>query len=413
MSFKIRSHTTASSFSEGNNANAVSIRGFDVNSNLGNVPNGYVLTWNGNEWITAPGGGGVVTGPTGADGKSVLNGIINPTTEGDDGDFYINTTTNEIFGPKFAGVWGSGTSLIGPTGPTGTNGNTQTYIGPTGVVQIYESTGVLTGSSEFKVINNQVLIPSGTVSLPSLAFTDETDTGLYLSSGNIGLSVNGSNSVEIKNNGVFQNGSGLNQTYGVNRNPLNNGTGANLIVSAGSAGTGPNIHGGNLLLRSGVSSGTGYSSIQLQTHSNGSSANTEGSVVTRKLIAGPIQLPLSAGTSTVDLLSFNLTPSNYFSAICDVNIFATDGTGISNIVSINRISGIMGTGGFTQTNPKQASTTSSGTINMTNFDIEILPNNATTNKTLQFTNTVDIPLTKYYFYIEINYTSSVEVTLLI
>ena len=55
-------------------------------------------------------------GPPGADGQTILNGIVDPTTEGNDGDFYINTATETIFGPKTAGVWGAGTSLIGPPG---------------------------------------------------------------------------------------------------------------------------------------------------------------------------------------------------------------------------------------------------------------------------------------------------------
>lgn len=63
-----------------------------------------------------------VRGPAGADGtdgRTVLNGAVDPTTEGVDGDFYINTATNTIFGPKASGSWPSGTSLVGPTGPTG------------------------------------------------------------------------------------------------------------------------------------------------------------------------------------------------------------------------------------------------------------------------------------------------------
>ena len=69
-------------------------------------------------------------GAAGADGKTVLNGAVDPTTEGVDGDFYINTASNEIFGPKTAGVWGTGTSLVGPTGATGATGAT----GPAGDV---------------------------------------------------------------------------------------------------------------------------------------------------------------------------------------------------------------------------------------------------------------------------------------
>jgi microcystin-dependent protein len=60
------------------------------------------------------------TGPAGADGKTVLNGTGAPGSGiGVDGDFYIDTATETIYGPKSGGVWGSGTSLIGPQGPAG------------------------------------------------------------------------------------------------------------------------------------------------------------------------------------------------------------------------------------------------------------------------------------------------------
>jgi hypothetical protein len=39
-----------------------------------------------------------------------------------DGDFYINTATNTLFGPKAGGAWPSGVSLVGPTGATGPAG---------------------------------------------------------------------------------------------------------------------------------------------------------------------------------------------------------------------------------------------------------------------------------------------------
>lgn len=73
------------------------------------------------------------TGPTGAtgatgsagsngqDGNTILYGEDNPNGGiGQNGDFYINTQTNYIFGPKAGGFWPSGTSLIGPaTGAAG------------------------------------------------------------------------------------------------------------------------------------------------------------------------------------------------------------------------------------------------------------------------------------------------------
>jgi hypothetical protein len=72
------------------------------------------------------------TGPTGADGADGTNGtngntILSGTTApsaglGNDGDFYLRTTTSEIVGPKTAGVWGSGTSLKGADGAAGEPG---------------------------------------------------------------------------------------------------------------------------------------------------------------------------------------------------------------------------------------------------------------------------------------------------
>ena len=80
----------------------------------------------------APGATGA-NGVAGADGKMVRNGTSNPVSStGVDGDFYINTTTNTLFGPKANGAWPSGVSLVGPTGATGAQG-IQGATGATGV----------------------------------------------------------------------------------------------------------------------------------------------------------------------------------------------------------------------------------------------------------------------------------------
>ena len=76
------------------------------------------LVFDGSEWVTTLDGGGQGQGNT----STVLNGTVDPTTEGVDGDFYINTTSNEIFGPKTGGAWGTGTSLVGPAGADGVDG---------------------------------------------------------------------------------------------------------------------------------------------------------------------------------------------------------------------------------------------------------------------------------------------------
>lgn len=64
---------------------------------------------------TVPGPAGA-NGTNGTNGNTILYGTAVPTTEGADGDFYIRTSTNFIYGPKAAGVWPSGISLVGPGG---------------------------------------------------------------------------------------------------------------------------------------------------------------------------------------------------------------------------------------------------------------------------------------------------------
>lgn len=72
---------------------------------------------------------------------ALLYGTAAPTTEGVDGDFYIRTTTNFLYGPK-ATTWPAGVSLVGPTGATGATGPT----GPTGATGATGSGG---GASEY------------------------------------------------------------------------------------------------------------------------------------------------------------------------------------------------------------------------------------------------------------------------
>ena len=62
-------------------------------------------------------------GLKGADGKTLLNGIIpSLPANGTEGDFYLNTATSVLYGPKIGNAWGSGISLVGPQGPQGLQG---------------------------------------------------------------------------------------------------------------------------------------------------------------------------------------------------------------------------------------------------------------------------------------------------
>lgn len=64
-------------------------------------------------------------GADGADGSTVRSGTTVPSAGlGNDGDFYIRTTTNEKYGPKTGGAWGAPVSLIGPQGAVGPQGDT-------------------------------------------------------------------------------------------------------------------------------------------------------------------------------------------------------------------------------------------------------------------------------------------------
>jgi hypothetical protein len=63
-------------------------------------------------------------GAAGADGRTILSGTGAPSSGlGSDGDYYLDTATSRLYGPKAAGAWGSGVVLIGPVGETGRAGD--------------------------------------------------------------------------------------------------------------------------------------------------------------------------------------------------------------------------------------------------------------------------------------------------
>ena len=74
------------------------------------------------------------TGAVGPAGPAGANGIAGsviysgntapPADKGIAGDFYLNTTTGLLYGPKAAAGWGTGFSLKGSAGATGTAGST-------------------------------------------------------------------------------------------------------------------------------------------------------------------------------------------------------------------------------------------------------------------------------------------------
>lgn len=90
----------------------------------------------------------MATGPAGPRGNSVLNGTVDPAGgTGNNGDFYYNTTTETMFGPKTLGLWGAGTLLKGSDGKTVLNGTTppSNDIGSNGDFYINTNTLVFYG----------------------------------------------------------------------------------------------------------------------------------------------------------------------------------------------------------------------------------------------------------------------------
>lgn len=80
-------------------------------------------TWPSGVSLVGPQGSPGSTGEPGSDGRTVLNGTEPPDSSmGSNGDFYIDTFSYDLYGPKASGLWPSGVSLVGPQGIQGQSG---------------------------------------------------------------------------------------------------------------------------------------------------------------------------------------------------------------------------------------------------------------------------------------------------
>jgi hypothetical protein len=138
-------------------------------------------------------------GANGLDGKTVLNGTQSPTAStGNNGDFYINTTTSTLFGPKTSGTWGSGVSLVGPQGAAGTNGK-NTLVNTT-----TETAGANCASGGTKIevgidANSNGILDSSEV---NSSLTKYVCNGVNIGSNSSGASLNYNNSNIINISGI-------------------------------------------------------------------------------------------------------------------------------------------------------------------------------------------------------------------
>lgn len=107
------------------------------------------------------------TGPTGASGRTILSGAVDPiATDGANGDFYVNTATNYLFGPKAAGAWPAGVSLIGPAGPSGS----PVWGG---------ITGTLSSQTDLQAVLDAKLAKASNLSDLTSATTSRTNLSVY------------------------------------------------------------------------------------------------------------------------------------------------------------------------------------------------------------------------------------------
>ena len=88
-----------------------------------------------------------LAGPAGTNGNTIINGEDAPSVFiGQVGDFYIDTKASKLYGPKtFSSGWGTPISLIGPAGATGPQGST----GPTGATGSTGATGATGATGGF------------------------------------------------------------------------------------------------------------------------------------------------------------------------------------------------------------------------------------------------------------------------
>jgi hypothetical protein len=123
-----------------------------------------------------------------------LNGNINPTAgTGANGDFYINTATNELFGPKANGTWPAGVSLVGPQGAQGIQGaqGLTGQTGPTGPAGVAGPAGI-TGPQGVAGTN-------GTNGLNALVKTTIEPAGANCATGGTKVETG----LDVNNNGVL------------------------------------------------------------------------------------------------------------------------------------------------------------------------------------------------------------------
>ena len=212
----------------------------------------------------------------------------------------------------------SNTTLLPQNGPIGTLGTIQIGTGNAG----------FTGNDGFKInTTGQMTIPDGTKTNPSLTFGNDLDTGLYrdVTGDNMAFTVGGEDVLSIGANGItFPPDS---NSKVIQKGRAATGQGKDVVICAGAAANEADKDGGSLVLRSGISTGSGNSMIKLETYGFGPVAGgtADTSLMTRRVFMGQRNIPTGSTNTTVDLFKFDIDKLQYMSGSVDLEVFISDG----------------------------------------------------------------------------------------
>ncbi len=153
-------------------------------ANLANTMSGVVTSYVGSTLtldVTVTSGSGTYAdwnfniagnvGPAGPDGRTIRYGTVDPTTEGYDGDFYINTATDMLFGPRDAGEWPAGVLIVGPRGDDGVRG---------GIPYVFSATTTVADPGSGNVRFNNATLGSVTTVVIDILDAFAVDLSAYL-----------------------------------------------------------------------------------------------------------------------------------------------------------------------------------------------------------------------------------------
>ncbi|MCJ8208656.1 collagen-like protein [Mucilaginibacter sp. RS28] len=203
-----------------------------------NTGAGVFYKKNNNNWIQAfsmlsgpagPRGPKGDDGLPGADGKSILSGPLDPSnlSTGTNGDFYLNTTSTTLFGPKTNEDWGQGVSLSGITADDIGQG----FLIDSSEKLIPDYNYIAKQADLAKLTN--ALVPHPTYTAPTASISS-SQAGNY----EIGQSV------AITINLLFtQNDGGAAQTYSIRKNGTEISTGTTLTDPITITATSPSYQG--------------------------------------------------------------------------------------------------------------------------------------------------------------------------